>query len=425
MTSVFISYSRKDSAFANKLSGDLTKNNIDNWLDTRDIPAGRQWDNSIEQGIRDCTHFVVILSPHSVASENVKDEIGFAIGERKEIVPVLFKDCNPPLRIQRLQQSDFRRSYEDGFNRLLEALGQSISSRPAPQTFSSVNWKIIVPTTVFILILSAALLWQIPIKSGTKKTPTSSITIEPSVTKISTSTPSQTPIHTKPPSETPSPTNTATQTPTLTLESITESTPVIQADCISSKIWSYYPLTEIATDGCWVFENREFSPQENGVLITKQTGSNSGEQQRGFYMWLEKDVDIEFTIMLEEFESSAQSTGYTDKSNLTFGIVEGDPFKYYNGIYLYFYAAKPGSSRYDFQLTREQDVSYSGAIDQNREQNIRFSLRGSRLTVYINGIARDTFTVTFKQPAFYFGFRLLEKSDLAAVVSSLVVKPPQ
>ncbi|NIV92430.1 hypothetical protein GWN42_06400 [candidate division KSB1 bacterium] len=50
---------------------------------------------------------MVILSPTSVASENVMDEVGFALEEKKRIFPVLYRRCKIPFRIRRIQRSDF------------------------------------------------------------------------------------------------------------------------------------------------------------------------------------------------------------------------------------------------------------------------------------------------------------------------------
>jgi hypothetical protein len=118
MTNVFISYSRKDTGFATRLVNELKENDIEDWFYQRDIPAGKRWDNKIEQAIKNCTHLLVILSPDSVASENVKDEIGFALGEKKTIIPVMHRDCEVPMRIDRIQRIDFRKDFTSAFENL-------------------------------------------------------------------------------------------------------------------------------------------------------------------------------------------------------------------------------------------------------------------------------------------------------------------
>lgn len=82
-SSVFGSYSREDSAFALKLISDLRSSGASVWLDQLDIFTGVRWDTEIEVALARCTAFLVILSPASVATENVRDEIDFAINQRK------------------------------------------------------------------------------------------------------------------------------------------------------------------------------------------------------------------------------------------------------------------------------------------------------------------------------------------------------
>lgn len=62
---------------------------------------------------------LVIVSPLSVASDNVMDEVSYAIDERKDVVPVLAAKCRIPLRMRRLQFIDFTDDYGSSFKHLL------------------------------------------------------------------------------------------------------------------------------------------------------------------------------------------------------------------------------------------------------------------------------------------------------------------
>jgi TIR domain-containing protein len=66
---------------------------------------------------------VVILSPISVKSTNVRNEIAFALEEKKIIIPVLYQDCAIPLQLRRIQHTDFRTDYARGLKILLKTLG--------------------------------------------------------------------------------------------------------------------------------------------------------------------------------------------------------------------------------------------------------------------------------------------------------------
>ena len=120
--SVFLSYSRQDVAFVTRLADDLNAQGVSPWLDQRDISFGKRWDNTIEQALQDCDIVLVVLSPEAVASENVRDELGYALDLGKHVMPILRRDCAIPMRIRRLEYIDFRLDYTAALPDLLAAL---------------------------------------------------------------------------------------------------------------------------------------------------------------------------------------------------------------------------------------------------------------------------------------------------------------
>ena len=63
---------------------------------------------------------LVILSPVSVNSDNVLDEVSRALRKQKAVIPVLHLDCDIPLRLERHQHIDFRTDYARGLKALLK-----------------------------------------------------------------------------------------------------------------------------------------------------------------------------------------------------------------------------------------------------------------------------------------------------------------
>jgi hypothetical protein len=122
-TKYFFSYSRNDFDFVQKLATELRAAGASLWLDGLDIVGGQRWDRAIEESLRDCKGMIVVLSPASVASDNVMDEVSYALEEQKIVIPVLYRDCTLPFRLRRLQYIDFTKDYKDGFMQLLKALG--------------------------------------------------------------------------------------------------------------------------------------------------------------------------------------------------------------------------------------------------------------------------------------------------------------
>ena len=118
----FFSYSREDSQFALRLAADLKASSANVWVDQLDITPGKRWDSSVEEALKTSPSMLVILSPASVKSTNVQDEVAFALEEEKNVVPVLYRDCTIPFRLRRLQYVDFREDYDSGLNRLIKIL---------------------------------------------------------------------------------------------------------------------------------------------------------------------------------------------------------------------------------------------------------------------------------------------------------------
>jgi hypothetical protein len=127
----FLSYCRTDSAFALRLAEDLKASGADVWIDQLDIPPGVAWDRAVEAALSTRPTVLVILSPSSSCSENVLDEVSYAIQKKKRVLPVLYRDCDVPLRLARLQYIDFRFDYDRATKTLLYALGRGTPSSGA------------------------------------------------------------------------------------------------------------------------------------------------------------------------------------------------------------------------------------------------------------------------------------------------------
>ena len=122
----FLSYSRSDERFALRFAKDLRSRGVAMWVDQLDIRPSEHWDRAIEKAVRDCRGIVVIVSPRSVASDNVADEISYAIENGKSVLPVMIEKCSLPLRITRMQVIDASAGYE----RAVEQCVAELQRRP-------------------------------------------------------------------------------------------------------------------------------------------------------------------------------------------------------------------------------------------------------------------------------------------------------
>lgn len=138
----FISYSRADSEFALELAKELRSSGFYIWLDQLDIPTGSRWDDEVEKALLECNIFMVILTPDSIASNNVKDEIGYAIDSNKRILPVLLENAVLPFRLRRFQYVDFtKKSNDDGIEAAKQLLRKLLNEPTLPTSLTPPTLK--------------------------------------------------------------------------------------------------------------------------------------------------------------------------------------------------------------------------------------------------------------------------------------------
>jgi WD40 repeat protein len=94
MSSVFISYSRRDSDFAHRLDDAFREEGMEVWVDYEDIPLSVDWWQEIEAGIEGANVFVFIISPDSVMSDICRQEIDHALRHNKRFIPVLHRELD-------------------------------------------------------------------------------------------------------------------------------------------------------------------------------------------------------------------------------------------------------------------------------------------------------------------------------------------
>jgi WD40 repeat protein len=90
--SVFISYSRQDKDFVERLHRALADRGYEVWVDWDDIPPSAEWFEEIRAGIASADGVVYVISPDSVVSEVCTRELEHAIEQHKRIVPVVYRE---------------------------------------------------------------------------------------------------------------------------------------------------------------------------------------------------------------------------------------------------------------------------------------------------------------------------------------------
>ncbi|TAX01971.1 toll/interleukin-1 receptor domain-containing protein (plasmid) [Rhizobium leguminosarum] len=94
LAKVFISYSRKDQSFADRLEAALTLRGFAVFIDRHDIEDLEEWWKRIETLIMKADTIVFVLSPDSLQSKYARQEIDFAAGLNKRFAPILCRDLD-------------------------------------------------------------------------------------------------------------------------------------------------------------------------------------------------------------------------------------------------------------------------------------------------------------------------------------------
>jgi hypothetical protein len=92
VTQVFVSYSRKDREFVQKLVAALVAEKREVWLDEKDIEPTAEWLKKIFDNIEAADNFLFVISPDSVVSTYARKEIDHAALNNKRMVPIF---CEP------------------------------------------------------------------------------------------------------------------------------------------------------------------------------------------------------------------------------------------------------------------------------------------------------------------------------------------
>jgi TIR domain-containing protein len=129
---IFLSYSRKNSAYVDELIISLESYGYEILLDRQDLFPGEQWEPRLRKFIADADTTVCIVSSDWVASDQCVRELRIALDHGRRVIPVVVDPVAPqqmPPEIARLQLVFFigpGRSYARGVADLVNALQTDI-----------------------------------------------------------------------------------------------------------------------------------------------------------------------------------------------------------------------------------------------------------------------------------------------------------
>ena len=137
----FISYAREDRDVAVRLRDDLIQLGATPWIDLSDLVAGQDWQLAISRALRESSHFLALLSQHSVTKRGyVQKEVREALELLDQlppdaifIIPIRLDDSEPAHeRLRNLHRVDLFAGYDDAVGQIARALGLAPESAKRP-----------------------------------------------------------------------------------------------------------------------------------------------------------------------------------------------------------------------------------------------------------------------------------------------------
>jgi hypothetical protein len=134
-TYVFISYSREDRPFVERLTAGLREAGVRTWTDLDNIVPGQDWSQAIDRGLNEAKALIYVASRNSARSPWMDAEYTAFQSKSGRVIPIIIDDSGPdnvPLPLRRFQWVDFRGPFELALGTLLEGIGELRSASPVP-----------------------------------------------------------------------------------------------------------------------------------------------------------------------------------------------------------------------------------------------------------------------------------------------------
>jgi TIR domain len=136
---IFLSYSHRDRRFAERLKSELEARGLAVWLDRTEMRAGESIQGRIEHAIETASFVLVILSPHSISSTFVQEELRAAMAKQRIennrfVIPILYRQCLMPAFLLDNLYIDFTssRNFSSSISELMSSLDVIINETNIP-----------------------------------------------------------------------------------------------------------------------------------------------------------------------------------------------------------------------------------------------------------------------------------------------------
>ncbi len=129
---VFFSHDQVDESWVKRVKSALVERGFKSWLACDEIGPGQRFPTAIRRGMETCAAVAVVVSPESISSKWVEEELDWALelsnksGIKLPLIPLLLRTAELPGTLSSHQLVDFRdeAKFDAGVKKLLAQLRQ-------------------------------------------------------------------------------------------------------------------------------------------------------------------------------------------------------------------------------------------------------------------------------------------------------------
>ena len=133
---IFMSYAHQNSNQAQRIASELSAQNFDVWVDSKNLKGGNLWQEEIVKAIEESDIFLLCLSQHAAQSSDVRRELDLASTQNKLIIPLLLEEIQIPAPMQYQLAGIQWIAPQDNLEKAIEILLQALSAERKPKTIA-------------------------------------------------------------------------------------------------------------------------------------------------------------------------------------------------------------------------------------------------------------------------------------------------
>jgi hypothetical protein len=133
---VFISYSRQDREFVERLTDELSAAGVETWTDVSNIAPGQNWQHQIEQGLLGAEVLLYVSSRHTSTSQWMEQELRIFMRGTGRVIPLIVDaegEKSLPIVLRQFQWADFQSDFNGAVRKLLVGIDSLRQREPLPR----------------------------------------------------------------------------------------------------------------------------------------------------------------------------------------------------------------------------------------------------------------------------------------------------